>query len=97
MTAPVEVPYTVNMGYTVDGSHNFEGWMVDDASQSHVKNYPEGTTSDTTVDGVVSYYENGTDITITGDVTFIVRAPEGNWLIFDENGKGAMPQVREML
>ena len=34
-------------------------------------------------------YENGTDITISGDVVFSVEAPEGHWLVFDENGKGA--------
>lgn len=89
-----EIKYTVNMGYTVDGSHNFEGWMASDtSSQSHIKNYPAGATEETVVSGgnttTYYYYPNETEITITGDVTFTVRAPEGRWLVFDENGKGA--------
>ena len=91
-TAP-EVAYTVNQGYTVDDSHNFEGWMaLDTTSQSHIKGYPAGAKYEDVVNGDtttrVYYYENGASITVTGDITFTVKAPEGNWLIFDENGKG---------
>ena len=85
-----EASYTVNAGFTVDDTHNFEGWSaLDETSQSHIKNYPTGASSEETADGTVYYYENGAVIAVTGDITFTVRAPEGSWLIFDENGKGA--------
>ena len=72
------VRYTINMGYTpIDDLHNFAGWNVSSGS-SNIEGYTEGTT-----------YENGTEITISGDVVLSVNAPEGHWLIFDENGKGA--------
>ena len=73
-----EQPYTVNMAYTVqDDTHHFEGWNVKEGG-SHIDGYTDGKT-----------YENNDNITITGDVTFSVNAPEGHWFIFDENGKGA--------
>ena len=31
--------YTVNMGYTVDSSHNFEGWLVNDTTNANIVNY----------------------------------------------------------
>ena len=83
-----EAAYTVNMGYSTDDSHNFEGWIVIDG-QSNVKNYPEGAQTETVDGQEIKYYTNGTEITITGNVKFSVDAPEGHWLIFDENGKGA--------
>ena len=74
------VSYTVNQAYTLkDDVHNFEGWRVNDESVDHI-------TSNVPDDRI---YQNGTDIEVNGDVTFTVNAPEGNWLIFDENGKGA--------
>ena len=71
--------YTVNMAYTPqDNEHDFEGWIVnDETSQSHISDYTGEP------------YENGTDIFVTGDVTFSVNAPPGHWLVFNENGKGA--------
>ncbi len=70
--------YTVNMAYTVsDNEHNFEGWLVNRGG-SNIDGYTEGTA-----------YENGTEITITGDIQFGVNAPAGHWLVFNENGKGA--------
>ena len=73
-----EQEYTVNMSYTVqDDTHHFEGWNVADGT-SNIQGYIGG-----------KKYENNDVITITGDVTFAVNAPEGHWFIFDENGKGA--------
>ena len=74
---PAEASYTVNMGYTVDDSHNFEGWLVADGG-SNIAGHVDDT-----------LYPNGTEITVTGNVKFSVSAPEGHWLVFDENGKGA--------
>lgn len=69
-------PYTVNMDYTpADDEHALVGWKVS-AGASHI----------TPVDTV---YENGDEVTITGDVTFSVKAPKGQWLVYHENGKGA--------
>jgi uncharacterized repeat protein (TIGR02543 family) len=34
-------------------------------------------------------YENGTEITLTKNVTLKANVPKGNWLIFKENGEGA--------
>ncbi|MCR5135397.1 MAG: InlB B-repeat-containing protein, partial [Clostridiales bacterium] len=73
-----EQPYTVNMAYTVQNdTHHFEGWNVKEGS-SNIVNYETDKA-----------YQNKETITITGDVTFSVNAPEGHWFIFDENGKGA--------
>lgn len=78
--ANVENPtatYTVNRAYTPkDNVHNFEGWLVLDG-KSNIQGYVDGAA-----------YENGTEITISGDINFGVNAPEGHWLVFDENGKG---------
>jgi uncharacterized repeat protein (TIGR02543 family) len=77
--ASTEANYTVNMEYTLPSeaaiNHNFEGWRSTDTT---IINAPDDR-----------IYQNGTTITITGDVTFSVNAPAGNWLIFNENGKGA--------
>ena len=75
----VEVPFTVNMAYTPkDDIHNFEGWKADEGSVSNI-------TSTVPADRI---FQNGDPITIKGDVGFTVNAPKGNWLVFDENGKG---------
>ena len=74
-----EVERTVKMAYTPkDDIHNFEGWELDEASTGNV-------TSSIPDDRI---YQNNSEITIKGDVSFTVNAPEGAWLIFDENGKG---------
>ena len=74
------VPYTVNMAYSPkDDEHNFEGWKLDEGSVSNV-------TSPIPAERI---YENETDMTIKGSVSFTVNAPKGNWFIFNENGKGA--------
>ena len=70
--------YTVNMSYTPqDTEHNFEGWVVSEGGE-----YISGHTN-----GKV--YKNETKITVSGSVTFSVDAPEGHWLVFNENGTGA--------
>ena len=86
-TDVVEIPssetdaeYSVNMGYSTDDTHNFEGWLVSDGSANFVD--PANPAAD-------RLFENGNEITIKGDVKFTVSAPEGHWLVFDENGKGA--------
>ena len=76
------------MGFSTDDEHLFEGWMVAEGS-SNIKDYPEGTLTETINGEEVKYYPNNTKITVTGDVTFSVTAPEGHWLVFDANGKGA--------
>ena len=75
--APANREYTVNMPYTPqDAEHDFEGWLVVNGSE-HIADYSAG-----------NIYYNDDVITINGDVTFTVNAPKGNWLVFDENGKG---------
>ncbi|VEH03632.1 repeat [Slackia heliotrinireducens] len=70
--------YTVNMAYTPPTSEqDFEGWNVL-SGESNIVGHTDG-----------KVYENGTNIKVTGDVTFSVNAPTGRWLVFDENGKGA--------
>ncbi|WP_350453656.1 InlB B-repeat-containing protein [Slackia heliotrinireducens] len=72
------VDYTVNMAYTPPTSEqDFEGWNVL-SGESNIVGHTDG-----------KVYENGTNIKVTGDVTFSVNAPTGRWLVFDENGKGA--------
>ena len=76
--------YTVNMAYTVqDTEHNFEGWKVNKGGPN-IAGWKQ-----TDNDGQGTFYENDTLITISGDVEFGVNAPEGHWLVFNENGKGA--------
>lgn len=78
LASDTTAPYTVQMGYTpVDDVHNFEGWNVKEGS-SNIADYTQGTT-----------YENGDNITISGNVVFSVNATEGHWLVFNENGNGA--------
>ncbi len=69
--------YTVNMPYTPESSeYNFEGWLVVDGIND-IDNYENRP------------YQNLEEINIKGDVEFSVSAPEGHWLVFNENGKGA--------
>ena len=83
-----EASYTVNMGFSTDDSHNFEGWQVADGS-GNIIGYPDNAETETVSGQEIKYYPNGKELTITGNVKFSVNAPEGHWLIFDENGKGA--------
>ena len=73
-----QLSYTINQPYTPhDGVHNFEGWTVGSGSQ-FIDGYATGTV-----------YENGSTVNISGDISLHVSAPEGHWLVFDENGNGA--------
>lgn len=80
---------TVNMGYTPgDKDENFEGWIVNSGSSNIIsaayggKIIDNGGTEE-------NPYQNGTVLTINGDVKLSVSSPKGHWLVFDENGKGA--------
>ncbi|WP_035773631.1 InlB B-repeat-containing protein, partial [Butyrivibrio sp. VCD2006] len=76
--------YTVDMNYTPsDEEHNFEGWFVS-VGTDNIEGYdPSANNNKGTL------YQNGNNIRIKGNVVFSVNAPEGHWLVFDENGKGA--------
>ncbi|MBQ6501703.1 MAG: InlB B-repeat-containing protein, partial [Mogibacterium sp.] len=76
--------YQVSWNYTPeDDTHDFEGWFAHEGGSNI-----EGFDPDAN-DGKGTLYAYEQDITISGDVTFSVFAPEGHWLVFDENGKGA--------
>ena len=78
LASETSATYTVNMSYTPPSSYqNFEGWNVT-AGGSNIQGHTE-----------LTIYENGTVITVSGDVTFSVSAPLGHWLVFDEVEKGA--------
>ncbi len=81
-----QIPYTVNQGYTVDDNHNFEGWLVSDGRDNIVSATYNGTALD--ISDPDTIYPNGTQMVLTGSVQFAASAPEGHWLVFDENGKG---------
>ncbi|MBR2667787.1 MAG: InlB B-repeat-containing protein, partial [Oscillospiraceae bacterium] len=82
-----QADYTVSMSYTPPTqAQNFKGWIVADGGGN--------ITSAPPADGV---YPNGTVITLKGDVTLSVSAPEGHWLVFDENGKGATYNAPQFL
>ncbi|MBQ1400683.1 MAG: InlB B-repeat-containing protein, partial [Lachnospiraceae bacterium] len=75
---PHSETYTVNQAYTPpDDEHDFQGWHVTEGG-SNISGHTDG-----------KVYENNTQISVSGDVIFSVNAPEGHWLVFDENGKGA--------
>ena len=67
--------YTITMSYTPeDDEHSFAGWY----GNPNIQGYTETT-----------LYQPDQTINIKGDVDFSVDTPEGHWLVFDENGKGA--------
>ena len=74
--------YTVSKTYTpVDPTKAFEGWDTTDTSKISNAQYDGAAVS--------KPYKMGTTMTISGDIVFTAAAPKGNWLVFDENGKGA--------
>ena len=86
---PVDV--TIDTNYTPEtDAKGFLGWTVsDDISRVNISEAAyEG--NDVTAGGTEENpYQVGTALKITGNVTLNAYAPEGYWLVFDENGKGA--------
>lgn len=73
------VDYTVNMPYTPkEQDSEFQGW-----------NPTTGSDKISAKDGSAAPFENGTEVTLSGDVVLSVVAPPGYWLSFQENGSGA--------
>ena len=71
-----EAPYYINLQFTAGPGRNFLGWKVIEGEDNIVEYTGEN-------------YQNETNIVVTGDVTFQADAPEGHWLLFDENGEEA--------
>ena len=70
--------YTIEQSYIpIDQDDNFRGWEL--VSGTGISAYPSGK----------DYYPNGTAVTISGNVVLKASVEEGNWIIFNENGKGA--------
>lgn len=92
LSADTSSSYTVNMAYTPkDDIHAFQGWKVAEGRNnitSATYKDEDGNTKTIDINDVNAIYPNGATLTITGNVTFSVNAPEGHWLVFDENGKG---------
>ena len=82
-----EATHVVNMSYTVDDSHNFMGWIVVTGGDN-IKGYPDNTEKFVENGETIQFYPNNKELTITGPVTFKPYTPEGQWLVFDENGRG---------
>ena len=68
----------------VDSEHHFEGWNVAEGSAANIISAKDADGND-----VEAPYPNGTVLTLSGSVTLSMYAPEGHWLVFNENGKGA--------
>ncbi len=74
--------YEVNMTYTPRNQDDkFLGWYVFNDSQY-------GSSEDH-VSPIQPYYENETNVTLSGNALFAVNVSSGHWLSFIENGKGA--------
>ena len=85
--------YTVSMPYTPhDAVHNFEGWKVIEGADNIVSATYGGESVD-----ITQPIQNGTKLVIKGDVKLRVNAPKGNWLVFDENAKGATYNAPQFL
>ena len=83
LTSETSISYTVSKTYVpTDPTKNFEGWDPTDTGKITNAQY-NGTAV------AAPPYKMGTTMTISGSITFTVNAPKGNWLVFDENGKGA--------
>lgn len=82
------IEVTVNTDYTpATEDEGFLGWIPDNASKANITSAKlngrdvAGTENDP--------YAVGTVLTIKGSITLNAYAPQGHWLVFDENGKGA--------
>ena len=83
---------------------NFEGWKLKTGDKNNNDGYytaqaqhmvgiytttpPDGTPEITGEEARAHIYATPTWTRISGDIYLQAEAPEGNWLIFDENGKG---------
>jgi uncharacterized repeat protein (TIGR02543 family) len=75
--------YKISKTYSpADPTTNFEGWITTDTANIENAQY-QGTAV------TAPPYKMGTTMTVKGNITFTVSAPKGNWLVFNENGKGA--------
>jgi uncharacterized repeat protein (TIGR02543 family) len=76
-------PYTITQTYNAtDEYHHFEGWNVLQGSSNIANPKLNGT-------AVSEPYPQNTTMNISGDVRMSTEISEGNWLVFDENGKNA--------
>ena len=66
------------------------GWNVAEGASNIISAKYNG-------EDVSAPYLNGTTIRLNGDVTLSVNAPNGHWLVFDENGKGATYNAPEFI
>ncbi len=73
---------TLNHPYTAAAVYaNFLGWQTQSGSE-----YISSPQNELSGDW---YYKNGDTVSVTGDVVLVPYVPAGNWLVFNENGKGA--------
>ena len=71
-------PYRVSQAYTPPAeTQRFDGWNPILGAEN-IEGHEAG-----------EIYRNGTNISITGDVKFEISISRGNWLVFNENGRGA--------
>ena len=74
--------FKINKTYTpADDTHSFEGWNVKEGAEHVVSATYSGSAA-------TPPYKMNTVLDIDGDVTLIAHLEEGQWLVFDENGKG---------
>ena len=75
------VSYTINTPYTPKEQDSaFLGWNVTNIGSDNINPAPSAMPD--------SLYPNGTTVEISGNVIFAPDAPEGYWLVFNENGSG---------
>ena len=81
-----EADYKVGKSFTPMNGYNFEGWEAKTSGTYNnivkIVDPEEAITADTV-------YPNDTVITVKGDIIFNVVSKQGNWLVFEQNGKGA--------
>lgn len=89
------IDYRINMSYLPSNSGQaFLGWTINEGREGEFASYsdnlvsikPEGS-NDYTSD-IPSIIDNPIPAKIKGDVYLKAVAPVGNWLVFEENGKG---------
>ncbi|MBO4860660.1 MAG: InlB B-repeat-containing protein [Clostridia bacterium] len=100
-----EMDYQVTLTYVPYGQfENFEGWKLKTGDKTEGDGYyntqaqhmlgiyttePDGTPDITGEEAREHIYTTPTWTRISGDIYLQAESPEGNWLVFDENGKGA--------